>query len=79
LFSGFVKNGKTTIPLKGKSGVYVIKVISTKKAPSNSNYKEEREQLTSMLKGNIQGLLMGALRKSAEVIDNRKLFPRIRS
>jgi len=31
------------------------------------------------LKGNIQGMLMGALRKSADVVDNRKLFPRIRS
>ena len=79
LFSGYVKNGQTTIPLKGKAGVYVIKVNSTKKAPANATYKEEKDQLTSMLKGNIQGMLMGALRKSADVVDNRKLFPRIRS
>jgi hypothetical protein len=79
LFSGYVKNGQTTIPLKGKGGVYVIKVNSSKKAPANATYKEEKDQLTSMLKGNIQGMLMGALRKSADVVDNRKLFPRIRS
>lgn len=78
LFSGYVRNGQTTLPLKGKAGVYVIKVVSTKKAPANGNYKEERDQLTSMLKGNIQGMLMGALRKSADVVDNRKLFPSIR-
>jgi len=79
LFSGYVKDGQLTIPLKGKAGVYVIKVNSTKKAPANATYKEEKDQLTSMLKGNIQGMLMGALRKSADVVDNRKLFPRIRS
>ena len=73
LFSGYVKNGQTTIPMKGKGGVYVIKVKATKKAPMNATYKEEREQLASMLKGNIQGMLMGALRKTAEVVDNRTL------
>lgn len=78
LFSGFVKNGQTTLPLQGKSGVYVIRVVKTSKAPSVANYKEEKDQLTSMMKGNIQGLLMGALRKKAEVVDNRKLFPSIR-
>lgn len=79
LFSGFVKDGQTTLPLKGKTGVYLIQVISTQKAPSTAVYKEEKDQLTSAMKGNVQGLLMGALRKSAEVVDNRKLFPRIRS
>jgi len=78
LFSGFVKNGQTTLPLQGKSGVYVIRVVKTEKAPSVANYKEEKDQLTTMMKGNIQGLLMGALRKKAEVVDNRKLFPSIR-
>jgi len=79
LFSHFVKDGQTTLPLKGKSGVYVIQIVSTQKAPATAIYKEEKDQLTSMIKGNIQGLLMGGLRKSAEVVDNRKLFPRIRS
>ncbi|MFM7388052.1 MAG: peptidylprolyl isomerase, partial [Bacteroidota bacterium] len=79
LFSGFIKDGQTTLPLKGKSGVYLIQVIATQKAPATAVYKEEKDQLTSMMKGNIQGLLMAALRKSAEVVDNRKLYPRIRS
>ena len=79
LFSGFVKDGQTTLPLKGKTGVYLIQVISTQKAPSTAVYKEEKDQLTATMKGNVQGLLMAALRKSAEVVDNRKLYPRIRS
>ena len=79
LFSGFIKDGQSTLPLKGKSGVYKINIVTTQKAPSTATYKEEKDQLTSMMKGNIQGLLMGALRKKAEVIDNRKLFPQIRT
>lgn len=79
LFSGFIKDGQSTLPLKGKSGVYKINIVTTQKAPSTATYKEEKDQLTSMMKGNIQGLLMGALRKKAEVVDNRKLFPQIRS
>ena len=79
LFSGYIKDGQTTIPMKGKSGVYKIQIVSTIKAPANATYKEEREQLAAMMKGNIQGLVISALRKQAEVIDNRKLFPQIRS
>jgi len=79
LFSGFVKDGKTTLPLKGKSGVYLIKLISTQKAPATAVYKEEKQQLLSALKGKIGGDLMNGLRKSANVVDNRNLFPNIRT
>jgi len=78
LFSGLVKDGQTTLPLKGKSGVYIVKIVSSQKAPSTAIYKEEKDQLTAMVKSNLQASLMNSLRKSAEVVDNRKLYPNIR-
>jgi peptidyl-prolyl cis-trans isomerase D len=79
LFSGYVKDGQMTLPLKGKSGVYLIKLVSTQKAPATAVYKEEKQQMLSALKGRIGGDLIKGLRKSADVVDNRNLFPNIRT
>jgi len=68
-----MKNGKRTLPLKGKSGVYMIQIMKTTKAPATTNYKVERDEMVKTLKGSFQGLVIGALRKKAEVVDNRKL------
>ena len=73
LFSA-IKDKKRTLPLKGKSGIYVIVVNKTIKAPATANYKIEKDQLLSSLKGSIQSQALAALRKKADVIDNRKLF-----
>jgi len=73
LFSSVMKNGKRTLPLKGKSGVYMIQIMKTTKAPASTVFKVEKDEMTKTLKGSFQGQVMGALRKKAEVIDNRKL------
>lgn len=73
LFSKGVKDGNLTLPLKGKSGVYVIRVEKTTKAGASNDFKVERDQLTQNMKNSIQGSVMGALRKKADVVDNRKL------
>jgi parvulin-like peptidyl-prolyl isomerase len=73
LFSEAIKDGNRTLPLKGKTGVYVIKVIKTTKAPAAANYKIEKDQMLSNLKNSMQGQIMGGLRKAADVVDNRKL------
>ncbi len=72
LFSA-IKDGAKTKPLKGKAGVYVIKVIKTTKAPAAANYNQEREQMLTNLKNSLQGQILGGLRKTAEIVDNRKL------
>ena len=61
------------MPLKGKTGVYVIQIDKTTKAPTAANYKIEREQMYTALKGSVQGQALGALRKKADIVDNRKL------
>lgn len=72
LFSA-IKDGAKTKPLKGKAGVYVIKIEKTVKAPAAANYKQEREQMLSNLKNSLQGQILGGLRKTADIVDNRKL------
>ena len=73
LFSA-IKDGQTTLPLKGEMGVYTIKVIKTTKAPTTNTYKVERDQLLNTAKSSIQRNVLSALKKKAEVIDNRKLY-----
>lgn len=72
LFSG-LKDGKTTIPLVGNSGVYVIKLNKTIKAPAAANYDTERNQLLSQMRGNVQNGVTTALNKKLNVMDNRYL------
>jgi len=72
LFSG-VKDGKTTLPLTGNAGVYVIRVNKTIKAPATTTYETERKQMVSQARGSVAQDAMGALRKKANVYDNRVL------
>lgn len=73
LFSGAIKKGQRTLPLKGETGVYVIQIKSTTKAPATKNYQAEKDQLKQSLANQVEGQAMGGLRKKAEVVDNRKL------
>lgn len=69
-----IKDGQTTIPLKGNAGVYTIKVVKTVKAPATNNYKAERDQLYNAAKSAFQGEVLSSLKKKADVIDNRRLY-----
>lgn len=73
VFSG-LKDGQRTLPLKGKMGVYVIRIDKTVKAPSAANYNVERDQMLAALKGNMQGQALNGLKKKAEVMDNRRFL-----
>jgi peptidyl-prolyl cis-trans isomerase D len=73
LFSGALKKGQRTLPLKGESGVYVIQIKSSTKAPATTNFQAEKDQLTQSLAGQVEGQAMGGLRKKAAVVDNRML------
>ena len=67
-----MKNGARSIPLKGESGVYVIRLDKTTKAPATTNYNIEREQMLANLKGSVSGQARGALIKKADIVDNRR-------
>jgi parvulin-like peptidyl-prolyl isomerase len=73
LFSA-LKDGQRTKPLKGKMGVYVIRVDKTVKAPTAANYNVEKDQLFSTLKSSVQSQALNGLKKKAEVMDNRRFL-----
>ena len=73
LFSG-LKEGQITIPLVGKSGIYVAQVEKTVKAPEAANYLVEKDKLLRTGRNSIQNLAIKSLVKQADVIDNRRLF-----
>jgi peptidyl-prolyl cis-trans isomerase D len=73
LFSG-LKDGQRTLPLKGKMGVYVIRIDKTVKAPAAVNYNLERDQMLASLKGNLQGQALSGLKKKADIVDNRRFL-----
>jgi peptidyl-prolyl cis-trans isomerase D len=73
LFSGALKKGQRTLPLKGETGVYVIQIKSSTKAPATTNFQAEKDQLMQGLANQVEGQAMGGLRKKAGVVDNRKL------
>lgn len=67
-----LKDGQTSIPVKGESGVFVVRVDKTTKAPAAANYNIEQEQLLGGLKNGAFNQARNALKKKADVIDNRK-------
>lgn len=73
LFSA-LKDGQMTRPLKGKQGVYVVRIDKTLKAPASANYDVEKGQLLSAAKAKIQGDATRALVERADVIDNRRFY-----
>jgi peptidyl-prolyl cis-trans isomerase D len=73
LFSG-LKDGQMSLPLKGKSGVYVVRIDKTTKPPTASSYELERDQMMANQKGSVVNSAKTALMKKADVIDNRRFL-----
>ena len=73
IFSG-LKDGETTKPIKGKLGVYMIKIEKTTDALAPANFDKEKDQLTGSLRSVIQSKAMDGLKKRSEIIDNRAFF-----
>ena len=71
---GALKDGKMTKPLKGKQGVYVVRIDKTiKPIVADKNYLTERNQLTGSIRQGLKDVVTNALVDQADVIDNRKL------
>lgn len=71
IFSG-LKDGKMTQPLKGTSGVYVVKIEKSMKAPEVPDYNTERNQLLATRRNQVQSAALNALKDMADIIDNRR-------
>lgn len=73
LFHKGVKDGTTTLPTQGRSGVYVIRVNSTIAAPATQDYSKEVERLTPQKVNTAQQEAVRALREKNNIVDNRRL------
>jgi len=68
LFSS-MKNGQLTKPLKGKMGIYVVQIEKSIKIDASANNKDEM-----VAEYDIDSQLLAALKKKAEIIDNRRFL-----
>lgn len=73
LFSGKIKDGKSSKPIVGSAGVYVFLVTKTNKAPTATGHEAEQLQLLSQMRGSVMNFANQALQKMNNVRDNRAL------
>jgi len=75
LFSKGIKDGSTTLPLKGRNAVYVVRVNKTTNEPATKSYDNEKQSLNNQVSGMmLQSNAITALREKAAVVDNRRFL-----
>lgn len=74
LFSKGLKDGTTTLPLKGRNAVYVIRIDKTIAEPATKSYEAEIQTLTGQSRSSLQNDLMTSLREKSNVVDNRRFL-----
>ncbi|MDQ3192953.1 MAG: SurA N-terminal domain-containing protein [Bacteroidota bacterium] len=65
---------KLSAPVKGETGVFVIKVASVNEPAAITNYSEQKNRLTSNLTNRVAYEVFEALKDKADVTDNRYQF-----
>jgi peptidyl-prolyl cis-trans isomerase D len=71
LFSGSVKDGSTSEPLKGTTGVYMVKVVETIPAPTTKDYTAQKDDMLNKAVGSVSKDALLSLIKFADVKDYR--------
>ena len=71
IFSGSLKKGVRSLPLKGDGGVYVVRIDNSKKSPTAIKYEEEVKRMLGTLKSSLDSAIKMALLNKADVVDNR--------
>lgn len=68
--------GKVSVPVRGKNGIYMFQLESIVEAPATKDYKANKLTLEAELRtraiDNAEAFM--ALRKKANIVDNRQLF-----
>lgn len=68
------KAGETTGLIDGNTGVFKIRVLAYNKAPDLENYSNYAEQLNAKVTPTVNAKIYQALKKAAEIDDNRATF-----
>ena len=66
--------GQVSKPVVGKSGVYVIKVVRKPEAAPANNIPQLRRSIAAPVRSQVPGQLIQAMKKNAEIEDNRSRF-----
>lgn len=74
LFSKGLKDGTTTLPLKGRNAVYVIRIDKTIAEPATNSYETEVQTLTGQAKSALTTDVKNGLHEKANVVDNRRFL-----
>lgn len=74
LFSTGIKDGMTTLPLVGRSAVYVVRVNKTTAAPATKNYDAEKQILNNQVQSSMSRNVISGLRENSNIIDNRRFL-----
>jgi len=69
---GALKDGEMTQPIKGKEGVFVVRIERTIPAQVAKDYVTEKDQMTGTIRGGLKAAATSALIDQADVIDNRR-------
>ncbi|UKN00919.1 peptidylprolyl isomerase [Paracrocinitomix mangrovi] len=72
LFRSELQEGYMTVPLKGRTGVYVCILDRISPPAETSDYSEQTAYLTSSRRQTADNLVIRALREAADVQDNRR-------
>jgi len=73
--AAFGKNaGETTSLIDGKTGVIIAKVLALNKAPDLETYESYANQLNAKIQPTVNTAIVGALKKAADIEDNRANF-----
>ncbi|MCB0586901.1 MAG: peptidyl-prolyl cis-trans isomerase, partial [Phaeodactylibacter sp.] len=69
-----MEQGQVSGPITGKSGVFVVKVIRKPTPGSATNIPQLRRSLSSPVRSQVPAQLIQAMKKNAEIEDNRSRF-----
>jgi len=72
IFRDKITKGVMTVPIQGRSGVYVCVIDNITEAPETTDYTVERDYLRQARQGSADNLVIRALREKADVQDNRR-------
>ncbi|MCW5900216.1 MAG: peptidylprolyl isomerase [Flavobacteriales bacterium] len=69
-----METGQTSVPLKGETGVFVVKVTNTSATPEPGDVATERSSQTTRIRGRAENALYNALREAVGVKDDRSRY-----
>jgi len=69
-----MEQGSVSAPIEGKTGVFVVKVLSKPAAGQANNIPELRRTMSSPVQQQVPARLIQAMKKNADIEDNRSRF-----